>query len=67
MDNMGLLGFNYYADLTPHIYAGADIYGSAIGNQGGLFVLSMGGGLHYPLISHLWGDAGFDFGAGGGR
>lgn len=67
MQKMGLLGGNYFADITPSIYAGVGLYGSTVGTQGGLFVYTIGGGLHRPLIGPLWGDIGFDVGGGGGR
>jgi hypothetical protein len=67
IEKMGLLGVNYFADITPFFYSGVGMYGSTVGSQGGLFVFTVGGGLHHELIAHIWGDAGFDIGGGGGR
>lgn len=65
--DMGLLGLNYFADVTPNIYAGVGGYGSVTGTQGGLFVLGIGGGIHYHITTHLLADAGLFVGGGGGR
>lgn len=67
MQKMGLLGANYFADVTPSLYTGVGLYGSTVGTQGGLFVYTIGGGLHHPIIGNFWGDIGFDVGGGGGR
>jgi len=67
IQSMGLLGINYFADITPLIYGGIGGYGSVVGTQGGLFTVGVGGGLHHELISHWWGDAGLFVGGGGGR
>lgn len=67
IQNMGLLGITYYADVTPLVYAGIGGYGSITGTQGGLFVLGFGGGLHKEFWPHWWGDAGLYVGGGGGR
>lgn len=67
IQNMGLLGLNYYADLTPSVYAGIGTFGAVTGSQGGLFTFGFGGGLHHPLFKQLWGDVGLDIGGGGGR
>lgn len=64
---MGLLGINYFADITPNIYAGVGGYGAVTGSQGGLFVLGIEGGLHHEFFPHWWGDAGVFAGGGGGR
>jgi len=66
-DDMGLLGINYFADLTPEIYGGIGGYGSITGTQGGLFVLGVAGGIHKQLFPHWWGDVSFFAGGGGGR
>jgi len=65
--HMGLVGFNYFTDITPNLYGGVGIYGAVTGTQGGLFVLAVGGGWHHQFIPHWWGDIGFDAGAGGGK
>jgi hypothetical protein len=65
--DMGLLGVNYFADITPHIYAGVGTYASVTGNQGGLFTLGVGAGIHHEFARHWWGDAGMYVGGGGGR
>lgn len=67
IQDTGLLGVDYFADLTPNIYGGVGIYGSVTGTQGGLFVLGIGGGLHQVLMPHWYGDAGLFLGGGGGR
>lgn len=65
--SMGLLGVNYFSDLTPLIYGGMGLYGAVNGNQGGLFILGVGAGLHREMISHWWSDVGLYVGGGGGR
>jgi len=67
IQKMGLLGVNYFADLTPVIYGGLGGYASISGTQGGLFVLGLAGGVHKEFMSHLWGDAGIFLGGGGGH
>ena len=67
VQNMGLLGINYFDDITPLIYGGVGGYGSITGTQGGLFVLGIGGGLHHELFYHLVGDLGLFVGGGGGH
>lgn len=67
IQNMGLLGINYFSEITPLVYAGIGGYGSVTGTQGGLFVLGFGGGLHHEFFPHWWGDAGLMVGGGGGR
>ena len=67
IDNMGLMGVSYFADITPIVYAGVGGYGSVSGTQGGLFVLAFGGGLHKEFLQHICGDVGFDVGGGGGH
>ncbi len=64
---MGLLGMNYFANITPVLYGGIGAYGSVTGSQGGLFVLGFGGGLHKEIARNLWGDVGFFAGGGGGK
>jgi hypothetical protein len=64
---MGLLGMNYFANITPVLYGGIGAYGSVTGTQGGLFVLGFGGGLHKEIVKNLWGDVGFFAGGGGGK
>jgi hypothetical protein len=64
---MGLVGLNYFADFTPTIYGGVGVYGAVQGNQGGLFVLGIGAGVHHPISEHWWVDAGMYVGGGGGR
>lgn len=66
-ESMGLLGVNYFGDVTPYIYGGMGGYGSVLGSQGGLFVLGAEGGLHHEFASHWWGDAGLFVGGGGGK
>src|SRR3990167_4650336 len=65
--SMGLLGVNYFADITPTIYGGLGGYGAIRGTQGGLFTVGVGGGVHHELIPHWWGDVGLFVGGGGGR
>ena len=65
--SMGLLGVNYFADITPHIYAGMGTYASVTGKQGGLFTLGVGAGIHHEFARHWWGDIGIYVGGGGGR
>jgi len=65
--NMGLLGFDYFADMNSYVYAGFGGYGSVTGTQGGLFTVGVEGGIHHELLSHWWGDAGFFVGGGGGK
>lgn len=67
LSDMGLIGLNYFADLTPNIYGGIGTYGAATGSQGGLFTLGVGGGVHAPFVGNWWGDAGLHVGGGGGR
>src|SRR3990167_5975357 len=67
IQSIGLLGVNYFADITPSIYAGIGGYGAIRGTQGGLFTVGIGGGVHHELISHWWGDVGLFVGGGGGR
>ena len=50
--HIGLLGINYFADITPTFYGGIGTYGAITGTQGGLFVLAMGGGWQIQII-HL--------------
>ena len=65
--NMGLLGINYFSDITPSIYGGVGGYAAITGKQGGFFVLGMEGGFHYELFPHWSGVAGLFVGGGGGR
>ena len=67
MERMGLLGLNYFADITPLIYAGVGTYASVTGTQGGLFTLGVGAGLHHEFARGWWGDLGVHVGGGGGR
>ncbi len=67
IQNMGLLGINYFTDITPNLYAGVGSYGALTGTQGGLFTLGLGGGIHQNLMDHLSADAGLYIGGGGGR
>lgn len=67
IQKMGLLGVNYFVDLSPSFYAGVGTYGSVTGSQGGLFVLGFEGGVHHPIINNWWGDAGVYVGGGGGH
>ena len=64
---MGLLGLDYFADITPNIYAGFGGYGSLTGTQGGLFTLGIEGGVHREILPHWWADAGVFVGGGGGK
>ncbi len=64
---MGLLGFNYFADINKTVYAGFGGYGSATGTQGGLFTVGAAAGLHHEFFPHWWGDAGLFVGGGGGK
>ncbi len=64
---MGLLSLDYFADITPSIYAGFGGNGSLTGTQGGLFTVGVGGGLHREIIPHWWGDIGMFVGGGGGK
>lgn len=66
-ERMGLLGLNYFADITPYIYGGIGAYGAVTGTQGGLFTLGVAGGVHHEFYPHWWGDAGLFAGGGGGR
>src|SRR5579883_2427478 len=63
----GLLGLNYFADITPTIYAGMGTYAAVSGAQGGLFTLGVGGGVHREFLPHWWADAGMYVGGGGGK
>jgi len=65
--DMGLLGFDYFADITPTIYGGFGGYGSVTGTQGGLFTVGIEGGLHHEFIPRWWGDIGVFVGGGGGK
>lgn len=65
--SMGLLGLNYFADITPNMYGGLGGYGAIRGTQGGLFTVGIGGGLHHEFIPHWFGDVGMFVGGGGGR
>lgn len=67
IQNMGLLGVSYLAELNPYFYTGIGTYGSITGTQGGLFVLGAEGGLHYQFAQNWWADAGMFIGGGGGR
>lgn len=64
---MGLLGFDYFGDITPTIYAGFGGYGSVTGTQGGLFTVGIEGGVHREFIPRWWGDVGLFVGGGGGK
>ena len=64
---MGLLGFNYFADITPLVYGGFGAYGSVVGTQGGLFTVGVAGGLHHEFLPRWWGDIGLFVGGGGGK
>lgn len=63
----GLVGLNYFANLTPTIYAGMGTYAAVTGAQGGLFTLGVGGGLQREFLPHWFGDAGLYVGGGGGK
>lgn len=65
--NAGLLGINYFAEITPLIYAGVGGYGAVTGGQGGLFVLGVGGGIQPKIATHWQGDLGLYVGGGGGK
>src|SRR3990167_5748101 len=65
--NTGLVGINYFAEITPLVYGGIGGYGSVTGTQGGLFVLGFAGGVHKEFFPHWWADAGLFVGGGGGR
>ena len=66
--SMGLLGVNYFADLTSSgIYGGLGGYGAITGTQGGLFTLGAAAGWRYALTSHLSSDVGLFVGGGGGK
>lgn len=67
LQHMGLFGINYFADLTPNLYAGIGAYGAVTGTQGGLFALGFAGGLHHEFMPHWWGDVGMFLGGGGGK
>jgi hypothetical protein len=67
IQNMGLLGLDYFADITPLFYGGFGAYGSVAGTQGGLFTVGVAGGLHHEFIPHWWGDIGLFVGGGGGK
>jgi hypothetical protein len=63
----GLVGLNYFAEITPLVYAGMGTYGAVSGAQGGLFTLGVGAGVHREFYPHWWGDAGLYVGGGGGK
>jgi len=65
--DMGLAGFDYFANVTPNIYAGFGGYGSVTGTQGGLFTVGVEGGFQHELLPHWWSDIGFFIGGGGGK
>lgn len=65
--DMGLLGANYFAEITPHIYGGVGGYGALTGTQGGLFVLGAAAGWRYSFTEHIASDLSFFAGGGGGR
>jgi len=67
VQNTGLVGMNYLADITPLVYGGIGVYGSVTGTQGGLFVLGVDGGVHKEFARNWWADAGLFVGGGGGR
>lgn len=67
IQQMGLLGVSYLADINPYVYGGIGTYGSVTGTQGGLFVLGFEGGLHTQFLPCWWADAGMYVGGGGGR
>lgn len=63
---MGLLGLNYFAYLTPNIYAGIGAYGAVTGSQGGLFTFGFAAGLRKEFAEHWSADLGLFVGGGGG-
>lgn len=65
--SMGLLGLNYFVDMTPHVYGGMGMYGAVTGTQGGMFILGLGGGYHRELLPRWWVDANMFAGGGGGK
>lgn len=67
IEDMGLVGINYFGDITPNIYAGIGAYGSVTGSQGGLFTLGIAGGYHAEFAPHWWADANMFVGGGGGK
>lgn len=67
IQDMGLLGVNYFTELNQYAYGGLSGYGSVTGSQGGLFVLGFAGGLHYSFYRNWFADAGLFVGGGGGR
>lgn len=67
IEDTGLVGMNYLAELAPSIYGGVGGYGSVTGTQGGLFILGFEGGLHHEFARNWWLDAGLFVGGGGGR
>lgn len=67
ISNMGFLGMNYFADITPSLYGGIGAYGSVTGTQGGLFTLGVAGGYHHQFLPNWWGDLNMFVGGGGGK
>lgn len=65
--DMGFMGLNYFADITPNLYGGIGAYGAVSGNQGGFFTLGAEAGVHREFFENWWGDAGMFIGGGGGR
>lgn len=64
---MGLLGLDYLAQVTPHLYTGIGGYGALTGTQGGLFTVGVEADWRQPLFSHWLGDVGLFVGGGGGK
>lgn len=67
MKSLGLAGIHGLIDFNQYLYGGLGVYGAVKGQSGGLFALSLDGGLQYPIIQPLWINLGANIGGGGGR
>src|SRR3989339_508167 len=66
--NMGLLGLTYRLNFKNWFYAGVVGFGAVKGEQGGLFVLGLSGGIQHHLFNTpVMFDVGMDAGGGGGH
>lgn len=65
-NTMGVLGLHYQIPITSSFYGGVGMYTALTGDQGGLFTLGTEIGYQKQLLKHLYLDANFHFGAGGG-
>jgi hypothetical protein len=64
--NMGLLGGHLDIKLNNYFYSGVGIYGSLIGEKGGLFTLGADLGMNHNIYKNLKYDFGIHLAGGGG-